>query len=98
MLPHDVARTPPAASANVSPREAAGTPRLRVIKRPLRLRRPRKAVVVILAVLSSVVALLMLAQDQETLRLRSAVPTEAEGHLEYVAALVGADKAAILQT
>jgi cardiolipin synthase len=91
MLPNDVARTPPPASAEISPRGAAPAPRLRVLERPLRLRRPRKSIVVILAVLGTVAALLMLAQDQETLRLRSAVPTESEGHLEYVAALVGAD-------
>ena len=91
MLPHDVARMPPPASTDPPPRGAEPGPRPRLLERPPRLRRPRKSIVVILAVLGSVAALLMLAQDQETLRLRSAVPTELEGHLEYVAALVGAD-------
>ena len=56
-----------------------------------RLHRPRKAVVVVMAVFGVVVGLLLLAQDQETLRVRSAMSAGADGHPEYLAALVGAD-------
>ncbi len=59
------------------------------MKRPLR--RPRKAILVVLSVVAAIAGLLMLAQDQETLRVRSAVAAGADGHAEYLAALVGAD-------
>jgi cardiolipin synthase len=54
-------------------------------------RRFGRTSVVLLIVLAVVSGLLLLAQDQETLKIRSAVGAEAPGHAAYVAALVGAD-------
>lgn len=50
-----------------------------------------RTTVVILVVLAVLAALLLLAQDQETLRIRSRVGAKEEGHAAYVAALLGAD-------
>ena len=54
-------------------------------------RRFGRTSVVLLIVLAVVSGLLLLAQDQETLKIRSALGAEAPGHAAYVAALVGAD-------
>ena len=54
-------------------------------------RRFGRTSVVVLLVLAVVAGLLVLAQDQETLKIRSAVGAQTPGHAAYVAALVGAD-------
>lgn len=51
----------------------------------------RRAFIILTAVGIVVALLLLLAQDQETLRIRSAVSAEDRRHPAYVAALVGAD-------
>jgi cardiolipin synthase len=51
----------------------------------------RRALVILLVVAGIVAVLLMLAQDQETLHIRSAYGAEDPRHPAYVAALVGAD-------
>ena len=54
--------------------------------------KPVRRALIILAVAAAVVAvLLILAQDQETLRIRSAIPAEDARYPAYLAALVGAD-------
>ena len=54
--------------------------------------KPLRRAFLILAVAAIVVAVLLLfAQDQETLRIKSAVPAEDKRHPAYVASLVGAD-------
>ena len=50
----------------------------------------RRAFVILLAVAAAVALMLMFAQDQETLKIRSAVAAEDPRHSVYVAALVGA--------
>jgi cardiolipin synthase A/B len=50
----------------------------------------RRAFVILLSVVGVVALLLMFAQDQETLRIRSAVAAEDPRHSAYLAALVGA--------
>jgi cardiolipin synthase len=50
----------------------------------------RRAFVILLVAAGVVAVLLMLAQDQETLKIRSAVAAEDPGHPAYIAALVGA--------
>jgi cardiolipin synthase len=55
------------------------------------LRRPIRRAAIILGIAAALVALgLLFAQDQETLRIRSAVSAEDPRHPAYVAALVGA--------
>ena len=54
-------------------------------------RRLSKGIVIALVLLAVVAGMLVLAQDQQTLRIRSEIPAEAPGHAAYVAALVGAD-------
>ena len=49
----------------------------------------RRAFVILLVVAAVVAVLLMLAQDQETLKVRSAVSVEDRRHPAYIAALVG---------
>jgi cardiolipin synthase len=54
--------------------------------------RPTRRALIILAVAGGLVAIgLLVAQDQETLRIRSALSAEDPGHPAYLAALVGAD-------
>ena len=50
----------------------------------------RRAFAILLVAAGVVALLLMLAQDQETLKVRSAVGAEDPGHSAYIAALVGA--------
>lgn len=50
----------------------------------------RRAFAILLFLAVAVTLLLMLAQDQQTLRIRSAVGAEEPGHSAYLAALVGA--------
>jgi cardiolipin synthase len=50
----------------------------------------RRAFAVLLVAAAVVAVLLMLAQDQETLKIRSAAGAEDPGHSAYIAALVGA--------
>ena len=50
----------------------------------------RRAFVILLVAAGVVAVLLMLAQDQETLKVRSAVGAEEPEHPAYIAALVGA--------
>jgi len=54
-------------------------------------RRLGRTSLVLLIVAAVVVGLLVLAQDQETLKIHSRIGAEAPGHAAYVAALVGAD-------
>lgn len=51
----------------------------------------RHALIILLVAAGTVAALLIVAQDQETLRIRSAVAAEDSRHPAYIAALVGAD-------
>ena len=51
----------------------------------------RRALIVLAIAAAVVIVLLMLAQDQETLRIRSAIPAEDPRYPAYLAALVGAD-------
>jgi cardiolipin synthase A/B len=51
----------------------------------------RPAAIILLVSAAAVAALLLLAQDQETLRIRSAFSAEDPRHPAYIAALVGAD-------
>ena len=50
----------------------------------------RRAFIILLSVAAAIALLLMFAQDQETLKIRSAVGAEDPRHSAYVAALVGA--------
>lgn len=50
----------------------------------------RRAFIILLSVAAAIALLLMFAQDQETLKIRSAVAAEDPRHSSYVAALVGA--------
>ena len=50
----------------------------------------RRAFIILLSVAAAIALLLMFAQDQETLKIRSAVAAEDPRHSAYVAALVGA--------
>src|SRR5512147_1302866 len=50
----------------------------------------RRAFVILLVAAAVVAVLLMLAQDQETLKIRSAIGAEDPAHPAYIAALVGA--------
>ncbi len=54
-------------------------------------RRFGRTAAILLIVAAVVAGLLLLAQDQETLRIQSALGAEQPGHAAYVAALVGAD-------
>jgi cardiolipin synthase A/B len=54
-------------------------------------RRLGRTPIVLIIVAAVVVGLLLLAQDQETLKIRSRIGAEEPGHAAYVAALVGAD-------
>lgn len=54
-------------------------------------RRLGRTPLVLLIVAAVVVGLLVLAQDQETLKIQSRIGAEEPGHAAYVAALVGAD-------
>lgn len=56
------------------------------LKKPL-----RRAVVILLIAVAVIAGLLLLAQDQETLTIRSDVPAEDARHSAYLAALVGSD-------
>jgi len=54
-------------------------------------RRLGRTSIILLVVATVVVGLLLLAQDQETLKIQSRIGAEEPGHAAYVAALVGAD-------
>jgi phosphatidylserine/phosphatidylglycerophosphate/cardiolipin synthase-like enzyme len=54
-------------------------------------RRLGRTPLVLLIVAAVVVGLLLLAQDQETLKIQSRIGADEPGHAAYVAALVGAD-------
>lgn len=54
-------------------------------------RRLGRTSLILLIVAAVVVGLLLLAQDQETLKIQSRIGAEEPGHAAYVAALVGAD-------
>ena len=50
-----------------------------------------RALIILLVAAVMIAVLLVIAQDQETLRIRSAVSAEDPRHPSYLAALVGAD-------
>ena len=54
-------------------------------------RRLGRTTLILLIVAAVVIGLLLLAQDQETLKIQSRIGAEEPGHAAYVAALVGAD-------
>ena len=54
-------------------------------------RRLGRGVIIAAVVLAALAALMLLAQDQETLKIRSEVAAEDAGHAAYIAALIGAD-------
>ena len=51
----------------------------------------RRAFFILFVAAGVIAVLLMLAQDQDTLRMRSAVSAEESRHPAYIAALVGAE-------